>query len=202
MARGESRFRRPLGRRRYRTIFVISTEGSVTEPAYFEGRGIFDALACNALVKCVPRASGKSSPVHVLEGMKQYLKKTELRDNDEAWLVVDKDNWTDKQLKELHDWAKVKENYGLAVSNPCFEYWLLLHFEGGSGMSSSRECTERLKNYDSDYKKRVEPRKYRDKIDEAVRRAKGRDDPPCADWPRNTGTTVYRLVEKILASGG
>ena len=39
-----------------------------------------------------------------------------------------------------------------------------------------------------------------DGITEAIKRAKKRDTPACRDWPRNTGTTVYRLVENILES--
>ena len=38
-----------------------------------------------------------------------------------------------------------------------------------------------------------------DQIDDAIRRAKKRDYPPCSDWPRSPGqTTVYRLIENIL----
>ncbi|NVZ10992.1 hypothetical protein HW932_17175 [Allochromatium humboldtianum] len=38
-------------------------------------------------------------------------------------------------------------------------------------------------------------------IDEAIRRAKKRNHPPCRDWPRSLGqTTVYPLVENILAA--
>ena len=32
----------------------------------------------------------------------------------------------------------------------------------------------------------------------AIARAKAIDTPPYKDWPRTTGTTVYRLVEAIL----
>ena len=36
-------------------------------------------------------------------------------------------------------------------------------------------------------------------IEDAIRRARLRDNPPCADWPRAIGgTTVYRLIESIL----
>ncbi len=34
-------------------------------------------------------------------------------------------------------------------------------------------------------------------IADAIKRAKRKDNPPCEKWPQNTGTTVYRLVEKI-----
>ena len=44
------------------------------------------------------------------------------------WLVVDKDKWTDKQLNDVKEKCN-KNHFSLTVSNPCFEYWLLLHFE-------------------------------------------------------------------------
>lgn len=37
-------------------------------------------------------------------------------------------------------------------------------------------------------------------ITDAIRRARQRDNPPCGDWRRTTGTTVYKLVESILDS--
>ncbi|HRV24140.1 MAG TPA: hypothetical protein P5046_02880, partial [Sphaerochaeta sp.] len=36
-------------------------------------------------------------------------------------------------------------------------------------------------------------------INDAIERAKNRDNPPCVDWPRTLGkTTVYRLVNRIF----
>ena len=67
-----------------------------------------------------------------------------LKKSDEAWLVVDKDQWTDEQLSQLHQWSLKAKNYGFALSNPKFEFWLLLHFEDGSGVSSSQICSQKL----------------------------------------------------------
>ena len=122
------------------------------------------------------------------------------KSSDEAWLVVDKDQWTDEQLTQLHQWSLQQEHYGFALSNPKFEYWLLLHFEDGTGVTSSRDCTDRLKRWIPDYDKGIDTRKIsQSQIDVAIRRAKKRDHPPCSDWPRSLGqTTVYRLIENIL----
>ena len=89
------------------------------------------------------------------------------------------------------------------VSNPKFEYWLLLHFEDGTRITSSRNCSERLKGYMPGYDKGIDPQKItRDMIDNAVKRARQRDNPPCIDWPRSIGvTTVYKLIENILRTG-
>ncbi|CAK8720517.1 RloB-like protein [Candidatus Electrothrix laxa] len=116
-------------------------------------------------------------------------------------MVVDKDQWTDAQLKELLTWSQSKENYGFALSNPKFEYWLLLHFEDGKGVDTSRKCSERLKRYLKNYDKRIDLRKFtQNSISTAVHQAKLRDTPSCTGWPKTTGTTVYKLVEKFISS--
>jgi hypothetical protein len=133
--------------------------------------------------------------------MEDYLKKQSLKKSDEAWLVVDKDSWTEKQLLLLNHWALSQENYRLALSNPKFEFWLLLHFEDGDGVTNSRNCSEHLKRHMPDYDKGIDISKItHHRIISAIKRATKRDNPPCVDWPRNTGTTVYRLVENIINS--
>lgn len=113
---------------------------------------------------------------------------------------MDKDHWTDDQLSQLSNWTTETENRSLAVSNPSFEYWLLLHFEDGTGIRSQRECKDRLRRHLPDYDKGVDSsRLSAEMIRLAVTRAKRRDNPPCVDWPTQLGqTTVYRLVEKVL----
>lgn len=190
-------FERRPGERPYRRLFIVAVEGSKTEPQYF---AIFKDDKSIIRVNCL-KSKNKSSPPQVLKRMEDYLKKESLRKSDEAWLVVDKDGWTDEQLVMLYKWKQSGESkYGFALSNPKFEYWLLLHFEDGTGISTSSECSDRLKRYLSNYDKGIDVRKIsKQMIIDAIRRAKSRDNPPCADWPKNAGcTTVYKLVEKIV----
>lgn len=116
--------------------------------------------------------------------------------------MVDKDQWKNGQLNQLKQWAQESENFGFAVSNPKFEYWLLLHFEDGNGIAFPQDCTNRLKKFMRGYDKGLNSRKLtRERVEEAVRRARLRDNPPCADWPQAMGgSTVYRLVDNILQS--
>jgi len=132
--------------------------------------------------------------------MQNYLRQENLKSSDEAWLVVDKDKWDDGQLTQLHTWSQKQENYGFALSNPSFEYWLLLHFEDGGGVRSSRNCNIRLQVHLRNYNKDIDKSKFTcERIRLAIRRARTRDNPPCDDWPRSFGsTTVYKVVESIL----
>lgn len=195
MPRKRRKFQRIIGELRYRKLFVIAVEGEKTEPQYFN---IFKSQRSMIHVKFLS-SKHKSSAPQVLKKMREYLKQEGLRDEDQAWLVVDKDQNSDEKLLELLRWSNEKENYGFALSNPKFEYWLLLHFEDGSGVSSSRDCSARLKRFLPGYDKSIDVRKITfKKIEEATQRARMRDIPPCPDWPKSVGTTVYRLVEAIL----
>ncbi|UOD50413.1 RloB family protein [Orrella daihaiensis] len=196
MTTSRRKFQRPLGVRRYKKLFVIATEGTKTEPIYFR---MFNDDALIVRINCLKGNVG-SAPLKVLKRMTDHLQRENLRPSDQAWLVVDKDQWTEDQLGKLHQWSLKQRNYGFALSNPKFEYWLLLHFEEGIGVASSRDCTERLKRWLPDYDKGLDTRKTgRPQINAAIKRAKIRDHQTCEDWPRSFGqTTVYRLVENIL----
>ncbi len=195
--RKRRRFVRPQGERRYRKMFVLATEGSKTESQYFE---IFKDRNLVVHIEFLKK-KGDSAPPQVLDRMRNYLKRKGLKDSDEAWLVVDKDQWTDYQLLQLYEWAQEADNYGFALSNPKFEFWLLLHFENGDGVSNSKTCSRKLERHMPGCEKGIDARKISNhRIEKAVERAKNRDKPACRDWPRNTGRTVYRLVENILKS--
>lgn len=116
--------------------FLIVTEGTVTEPVYFEM--LRESLQhSNVTVKVMP---GKASdPRHVIQSAadevkalaerarKKKIAVTELEKFDHVWAVIDTDVavrqgfWNDV-VQKARD-LKVK----LAHSTPCFEYWLLLH---------------------------------------------------------------------------
>ncbi len=189
-------FHRPLPERRYKKLFVIATEGAETEPQYFS---IFNHGERAVIrIKCL-RGKHDSSPNRVLKRMKEYINQEALKKVDEAWLVVDRDLWSNQQLGELLRWKEKEDNYGFALSNPNFEYWLLLHFEDADGVTGSRSCTEKLKKHLPNYSKNINPRDFpRERVLQAIDRAHKRDSPPCEDWPRSLGSTVYKLVSRIL----
>jgi hypothetical protein len=195
MSKRRRQFKRPLGQKNYRKLFVIAVEGAKTEPQYF---AMFNNQQSIIRIHCLKGAH--SSPPYVLKRMLNYLRREDLKMKDEAWLVVDKDQWTDDQLIKLHEWSQRDDNYGFALSNPKFEYWLLFHFEDASGIKNSRDCVERLKKYLPGYDKSIDVRKIsHEMIGNAIHRAEVRDNPPCKDWPKSFGsTTVYKLVKNII----
>lgn len=183
--------------RTYKPIFVISTEGN-TEREYFRMLKNYNK---NVTIKVLRDKA--SDPASVLEKLKSELKILKRPGNksqsqDQAWVVIDKDSWSDNQVKPLSDWSKTDPQHGFALSNPNFEYWLLLHFEDPPGIGSPRDCLSKLRNHLPGYKKHIDIRMFTiNCIETAVNRAKAQP-PLTIDWPRTTGTTVYRLVEKLI----
>jgi len=199
VTRRRRRFERPLGERRYRRMFIIAVEGEKTEPQYFE---VLNGASPIVHVRCLPGGSA-SAPERVLKRMREHLRTEKLLARDEAWLVVDRDRWTDEHLDQLVDWCREDtRRRGFALSNPAFELWLLLHFEDAKGVTTKDQCVWRLRQHIPTYDKNIATGKFTlERITTAVKRASRRDHPACADWPRSPGvTTVYRLVKRILAA--
>ena len=196
------RKRREFSRRQpvrsYRKLYVIATEGAETEPEYFR---MFQSKTATILLKIID-SRHDSSPRQVLKRVEQYMAKESLKRSDAVWLVLDRDTWEEEELNEV--WNGCQGNHlHLALSNPCFEYWILLHFENGSGVSSKNTCLERLIHYLPNFaKKHVEIEKLRPNIQTAITHAKQKDIPPCTDWPHGNGSTVYRLVQELISMEG
>ena len=194
----KTQFRRLVGKRRYKRMFVIVAEGTVSEFEYFR---ILDSSAI-VHIRCL-RNRNNLPPEEALKRVQEFVAEEGLRNSDEAWVVVDRDAWPEKHLAAIHAWSQGKKNFGFALSNPKFEYWLLLHFENGGQVTTANECDRRLAKYIPDYDKHISSQHFtKDRIKSAVDRAKKRDTPPCETWPRQTGSTVYRVVERILKSQG
>ena len=189
------RFIRTTGTRQTRKLFIIATEGTNTEPEYFSSLN-----ARNASIQLIFANNQGTSPLKLLKKLKEKIKSSELKSSDEAWLVIDRDSWAIDQIDELYCWTNSQPNYHLALSNPYFEYWVLLHYENGRGISGISDLDARIKRNIPDYDKHLDMRKITDDmISQAISRAIERDNPPCERWPeKQFVTTVYRLVEKLI----
>ena len=116
-------------------FFVIASEGADTERIYFEAlqefvanQGINIRIKIEFLKRETEAVRSRSAHLDVLRQLDTYKRKFEIKPQDELWLVADRD----RQSTKLHNLAAVaqqceQKGYGLAISNPCFELWLLLH---------------------------------------------------------------------------
>ena len=195
-----SRKKRPLDRKitqlRDSKLIIHAVEGNQTEKQYFS---IFRKTRIQ--IKILASADNRSAPEYVLERLISYKDDYQLDDNDELWLMIDVDRWGDKKLSEIARYAN-QRGYGMAVSNPCFEVWLYLHFSLISGnISNCGRVKQMLKNKIGGYKSgNIPAEKFEPFVEDAVDRAKSIDSKSDEQrWPNKTGTHVYRVVENILA---
>lgn len=89
--------------------------------------------------------------------------------------------------------------YGVAITNPKFEYWLLLHFDEGNDVQTAADCVRRLKRYLPNFEKNNLGFNYLESkwLISAISNAKKRHK-QCQDWYTDNHSTVHLLIEKIL----
>lgn len=128
------------------TIFIIVCEGSQKEPNYFD---FFDRLTSKIKVETVPSEEGKSSPNHLIANAERSMGVYNSDQGDyELWFIVDIDNWLDhKHLYDLFNSCKEVKNWNMAISNPCFEVWLVAHFGKESQPTSEVETCKSWKKH-------------------------------------------------------
>ncbi len=116
---------RQNGRRRKRNpIIYIICEGTETEPRYFKA---FRTRFCK--IDIIPLSSAYKSADSLVKKVKSTLGENPYYpdEGDVVWCVFDCDDNTNDMLLKAQQLSK-KFGYRIAFSNPCFEYWYLLHF--------------------------------------------------------------------------
>ena len=195
-------------------LVVIAAEGFETENLYFEAMKA-ELKAANVHVEVLHREKdGESSPEHVLEQIKGFIQEYNIEEDDELWIVVDRDKWTNKMLSGVARHCSQNKTLRFCVSNPCFELWLLLHLddvtvyseEDKKQLSANRKSTrhktwlkhklsEIMGGYnEADY----DANRLLPDIETAITRAVALDIKPEDRWPQIVGTRVYRLALSIM----
>lgn len=194
--RKKKEFNKNLRQKRdYKSKIIIAAEGKKTEVEYFECiRGYTDYI-----IEIMNRKTGKSSPSKVLEDLKKHLRNNRLFKQDDAWIIIDVDQWPQDQIETIFEFVKSNKKCHCAFSNPKFEYWLLLHFEDPKKSLSGNECTYALRKHLPDYKKGFPASRIsKENLKTAIHNAKKRHHSDEYHYPKNNGSTVYLLVEKII----
>lgn len=183
-----------------RRILVVC-EGARTEPDYIRG---FERHSRNAAVEveCVPAVGVPLTVVRHADGRKDKAEKDARRQDDpflkfdEVWCVFDIDEHP--HLNEARQLAQARQ-IELAVSNPCFELWLLLHFREPPGSRHRHDVQRLMREHISDYDKKPDFAHFAAGIDAACRRAErlDRDAANENEAGRNPTTGVHRLVASL-----
>ncbi len=91
---------------------------------------------------------------------------------DEVWCLFDVEApRKHPHLAEARDTARAG-GVSLAVSNPCFELWLALHFENQSASLSTKEAQRLRQKHDKSSGKEVDGAKYMPRRERAAERAR------------------------------
>jgi len=199
-------------------LIIIASEGTNTERIYFEEM-LSPQYYRNSKVhvEILKRNSTASSPVNALAFLDDFKKKyhLDLNKEDELWLIIDRDKWTPAELSAVAS-ACQQKCYFLAVSNPCFELWLLLHIKSINDYTNDELASiaknkhishnrtflegELMKTLGSYNKSNPDTSKFLPYINTAISRARDLDIRPTDRWPNNIGTRVYLLAESIMNS--
>lgn len=177
-------------------IFVIAVEGEKTEAQYFS---LFQGSRVHVEVLSAG-PDGLSAPRQVLERLVKFEDQFDLGGDDERWLVLDVDRQRGQFLDKVTQVAR-ESGYGLAISNPCFELWLLLHFQAappaGADCAAVIECLR--PHVGGHNKARVNLGLYTPaRMAEAVARASALGGGLDTRWPAPPGTHVFKVVERLL----
>lgn len=212
------RNREPRGslRRRSRNLpqrktMLIVCEGKETEPNYFH------------CLKCAPVPSKKfaitiksgrgRSPLSVVNEADKWQKTRDKANApyDEVWAVFDTEGGESREslIKAIN--KAEEKNINTAISNPCFEVWILSHFEKSASAFSLPEQAEKRLN--SKWKKAFDGQEYSksaadiyrkisENTDAAIENARAVREEHHKDvaiQDANSATEVYVLVQKLLS---
>ena len=205
--RRRNRDRKPGRRSPFREpikIILIVCEGEKTEPQYFDG---FSRACQNPRVE-IQLASEHGVPKTLVECAKRHKKDREAQGNrerdenlayDSVWCVFDVDDHP--HVADAKQMARDNDIH-LAISNPCYELWLLLHFRESPGMQPRNKLQRTLKSHVPNYDKHVEYSTYSAGYEQAFSRAKRMDESAEneGDSGRNPTTGVYKLTELMRAN--
>jgi len=201
------RKKRPLERtsgvQRDATLVVIASEDRYAVKQYFER-----FRSSRIQFRVLPTEDGRSSPAQVMARLESYKKNFDFGEGDRFWLVCDLDHWAEaghiQNLTEVIRRCR-QQRVGVALSSPCFEYWLLLHFRDPptEQVSNCQPVCDLLRAAAGGYNKTKTDQLpiTLDAVRKAVGRASADDASESKIIPTKNQTAVYRIVEDLLAKG-
>ena len=200
-------------------FYILSFEGTECEKKYFADFRDSKLFNNSGSIEIIPlkRPNGRGSdPFSVKKLLQEAKEEFDFKSTDEFWLIIDRDHWETIHKLDFNKLVlecKAENNFHLAMSNPCFEFWLLLHLKDIAeySINEQRKIYENKKisnskNYidivisdlqGKSYNKRPDPKIFIPKILKAIERAKKLDN-TLEDYPQKLGTHIYKIMEKLI----
>jgi hypothetical protein len=177
-------------------LFIVACEDTYAPKQYFD---LFEIPRVQ--IHVVPTLDGRSSPPHVLERLLSF----EYAEYDERWLLLDVDHRdTGPHVRNLAQTLSEarRQEVNVAICNPCFELWLLLHRKDETECNRFADCADvedalraALGGYN---KRRLQPQQFkRRSVVDACARARRLDQSAPWSIPAGCSAQVHRLLEAI-----
>jgi hypothetical protein len=136
---------------------LIVCEGQKTEPAYF--KGIRQHKRLRTLQVTIVDASGRTNPMGIINraiAERQTIKSDNgWEPDDSVWAVFDGDEHRHQDPQNWQtaiDTAKVQK-INLAITNPSFEFWYLIHYQDAFGQMNADTAAKQLQKHIPNYTK-------------------------------------------------
>lgn len=201
---GGSRLKRDSQRKNQSPRFLIVSEGAVTERQYLEAIRQSRRIRTAQIVYQPPPPT---SPMEIVQKAVSMRKEAAKRDPfDEVWCIFDVEaRVSQKSSPRLQEAINValKEDVLVALSNPCFELWILLHSQDREAWTASEKIQEECYSCGLVRDKKIINvemllRNYSVARNRAVKLEHKHDrEQKVGAAARNPASTVYKLVDKI-----
>ena len=196
--------RRQVAVRTPKRTFLVFCEGEKTEPAYLKALKRDPAVRDVASVDIrIDEETSGSVPLTLVEAAAKARARSSGKDGeiDEVLCIFD------VERPQNHPnlggaLARARESgVRVAVSNPCFELWLALHFEDQTVWLDTAAATRLRRNLDGTTGKGLDGETYMPRRAKAARRARALDERHRGngtDFPRdNPSSGMFRFLDAI-----
>ncbi|HEY4459456.1 MAG TPA: RloB family protein [Pseudonocardiaceae bacterium] len=158
--------RRTASRPERRTI-VVFCEGEASEPDYINALKRLPAIRDNTAID-IEIDPTQGVPLTLVERAVERVGDDEV---DECWCVFDVE-WP-RHHPNLRRAIGLAEKHGvrLAISNPCFELWLILHLDNHTSFLETKPAEHRSRELDGRPGKRLDGARYIEHRRTAAKRA-------------------------------
>lgn len=185
-----------------RPRILIICDGQ-TESFYFQGFKHYFKLQS---VKIVPVTAKKPGVHGILARVRQSIESDD--DWDEIHCVLDIDDHFAEVKRVQKEFTRLQRDnlmMGLVRSDPCFEYWLLLHFEHtdapfsnvAGGKTAAQQVIKRLRSYIPHYTK-TGPTIFNDCCENVGKAVKGAGNHKVPRGEGRPATEVGKFVARLL----
>ncbi|MEV6983789.1 RloB family protein [Sphaerisporangium sp. NPDC051017] len=159
--------KRKVASRPERKTVVVFCEGEASEPDYINGLKRLPHVRANTSVN-IEIDPDKGVPLTLV---RRAVDRKHDEEVDECWCVFDVE-WP-RNHPNLEQAIQLSNRHGirLAISNPCFELWLILHFEDQTAFMNNGDAERRSRRLDGRTGKGIDAGMYMEHRHVASQRA-------------------------------